>query len=311
MPGMVDTHTHQLNELRLDGTTLEGLRASTHLELPLRTGLTTFRDLGSAYGDEAALEQLRAALAEHDTPIPTVVIAGPLITQSGSEALRLWPEQAIGVTGESEAAAATLDLINSGVDQIKVFIDEDLRGTATSSLGEVEIAAIVAAAHDHGMWVTAHVSTESEAWLALQNGVDGLAHWPGHGAISDEMIEALVAAGTPVATSFKVSPPAKGDLRRLLDAGVRVVLGTDAPGAGSAVATWRELDLMVQAGATPMEAIIASTRDAAYAVGLGDEIGTIEVGKRADLLLVGADPAQDVTVLSDLIAVIKDGVLVG
>ena len=311
MPGLIDTHTHLLNEIVLNGTELDGLRAGIHLETPLSTGLTTFRDVGSDYGDGSSLADLRTAWDNHDELLPTLVVAGPLITRGGSEFTRQFATQAAtGVETPDQAAAVTDMLIDNGVDQIKIVIDENLRGIETVSLDADHVAAITTAAHARGIWVTAHVSTESEAWLALDNGVDGLAHWPGSEPLSDELIDAIAAAGAPVATTFEVIPAAHGDLRRMLDAGVRVVLGTDAPGAASAVAAWRELDAMVFAGASPMEAILASTRDAAYAVGLLDEIGTIEVGKTADLLVLTADPLADVTALSDVAVVIKHGVIV-
>jgi len=310
LPGLVDTHTHLLNELRIDGTAFDGIRAQIHLESPLQTGLTTFRDLGSAFGDELGMGELRTALATHDEPVPTVVVAGPLIAHTASEALRLFPEQAIGVDDPTSGDAAVRGLVEGGVDQIKIFIDDELRGVSTTSLDAETVAAIAAAAHEEGVWVTAHVSTEDEAWLALDNGADGLAHWPSREPMSDELIAAIAAGGVPVATTFEVSPAAAGDLRRMLDAGVMVVMGTDAPGGGSSVATWRELDAMVQAGATPMEAIVASTRYAAAVVGLGAETGTIEVGKQADLIIVGNDPTEDVRALSEVLVVVKGGVIV-
>lgn len=310
MPGLIDTHTHLLNEIRLDGETMDPIRASIHLENPLKTGLTTFRDVGSTYGSGQDIDMLRIALAGHEAVLPTIVIAGPLIAAADSEPLRLWPEQAIGVAGPEEAAAVTEMLIAAGVDQIKIFIDEGLRGVETPSLGAAEVAAITSTARNHGVWVTAHVSTEAEAWLALDNGVNGLAHWPSTEPVSDELIQAIVGADAPVATTYSVSPSAEGDLRRMLDAGVLVVLGTDAPGAASAVTTWKELDRMVRAGATTLEAILASTRNAAIAIGLGSEVGTIEVGKRADLLILGSDPLEDVAALEEVLVIIKDGAIV-
>jgi hypothetical protein len=92
------------------------------------------------------------------------------------------------------------------------------------------------------------------------------------------------------------------------DAGARVVLGTDANNAYvlPGFSVHRELELLVRAGLTPGEALIAGTATAAAAIGL-DDVGTIEVGKRADLLLLGADPREDVAHAADRVGVMVAG----
>ena len=101
-------------------------------------------------------------------------------------------------------------------------------------------------------------------------------------------------------------------VQRALAAGVRVVAGTDAGGHGHPPNA-RELPLLVAAGLTPMQAIQAATGWAAECVGLGREIGTLEKGKRADLIAVAGDPLADAAVLTDasrIRLVLKDGVTV-
>ena len=310
MPGLIDTHTHILDQLVLDGSELDGLRAGLHLETPLKTGLTTFRDVGSEYGAAADLGDLSTAIAGHDGPIPWILLTGPILTRSGSEIDREIPNRTIGVANAEEAAAVTSRLIAEGVDQIHVALDTMFQGRITEFLDAAQMAAITATAHEHRVRVMAHAMTEAEAWVAVDGGVDELAHWPDDQPLSDDLIAALAAADITVMTTFGATPAAPGDLRRMLDAGVKVVMGSDAPISGSSVATWRELDAMVSQGATPMEAILASTRDAAFTVGLLDEIGTIEVGKIADLLILTADPLADVRALQSVEVVIKGGVIV-
>ncbi len=310
MPGLIDTHTHLLNEIRLDGGTLDGLRAGLHLEGPLAKGLTTFRDVGSRFGATESVDELHSALDAHDAPVPRIVVAGPIITKTGSEALRMFAEQTVAVDGPDDAARVTAELIEAGVDQIKILIDDDLGRLGTPTLAADEVAAITEAAHRHGTWVLAHVSSVDEALLALENGVDELTHWPGREPLTDELIAEIVTRGVSVGATFSVIPSHDGDVRRLLDAGGTIVLSSDAPGAESAVAIWRELERMVQAGMTAHEALLAATRDAAVVVGLGDQIGTIEAGKAADLLILGRNPLDDITALGDVAVVIKDGVVV-
>ncbi|HEV8031279.1 MAG TPA: amidohydrolase family protein [Stellaceae bacterium] len=98
-------------------------------------------------------------------------------------------------------------------------------------------------------------------------------------------------------------------IRRALDIGVRVVAGTDAGGHGHP-ANAGELECLVKAGMTPMQALQAATGWAAECLGRADELGTVEPGKRADLVAVQGDPLADISMLRDLARialVIKDG----
>lgn len=98
-------------------------------------------------------------------------------------------------------------------------------------------------------------------------------------------------------------------MQRALELGVPVAMGTDAGmfGHGDNAA---EIVTMVEAGMTPMQALVATTASAARCIGLGDQVGTIEPGKLADLILVAGDPLRDITILRDranLRLVMKDG----
>jgi imidazolonepropionase-like amidohydrolase len=95
-------------------------------------------------------------------------------------------------------------------------------------------------------------------------------------------------------------------LRRAVPAGVRIAFGTDA-GVSKHGRNADEFALMVQHGMTPMQALEAATVNAADLLGLADEIGSLEPGKRADIVAVDGDPLQDVTVLTDVDFVMRDG----
>jgi imidazolonepropionase-like amidohydrolase len=103
-------------------------------------------------------------------------------------------------------------------------------------------------------------------------------------------------------------------LRRLHAAGVPIVLGSDTPYQSWAVyafhgpTTLREVELLAEAGLSPMEALQASTRVPAEMIGLADEIGTLEVGKRADLVVVRGDPLTDLRALRAVLWTVRDGV---
>jgi imidazolonepropionase-like amidohydrolase len=145
--------------------------------------------------------------------------------------------------------------------------------------------------------------------MAIANGVDQLVHWPTYGqALSDELIEQLVSNGIPVASTFKLFYPLvrPDDVRRFLDAGGTLALGTDDQ-MGLSILPWDEMDQMLKLGMTPMEVIVAATANAAQVIGLGNELGTLEVGKQADIIVANGDPLEDMNVLKDVIMVIKGG----
>ena len=95
---------------------------------------------------------------------------------------------------------------------------------------------------------------------------------------------------------------------KALKAGVKMALGSDIRPLKDAALL--ELGLWVRAGATPWQALQAATRAGAAICGVGDELGTVEVGKIADLIVVGANPLDDINNLRDLKLVFKDGRIV-
>ena len=102
------------------------------------------------------------------------------------------------------------------------------------------------------------------------------------------------------------------NVKLLAEQGVRMVLGTDGGPArgGAGVDTLKELELMVKAGLTPHQAIQSGTRNAAQLLGKLDELGTLEAGKLADLVVINGDPLEDFSVIHNIELVIKNGSIV-
>ncbi len=102
------------------------------------------------------------------------------------------------------------------------------------------------------------------------------------------------------------------NLKQLADAGVRIVLGTDTLSRGTlpGSTSLKELELMVRAGLSPEQAIQAATLNAAQHLGKLDELGTLEPGKLADLIIVDGDPLLDISVIHNIEVVIKGGKVV-
>jgi imidazolonepropionase-like amidohydrolase len=217
-----------------------------------------------------------------------------------------------------EAQETAAQLIQAGVDQIG-FVQSVTQEAGNGShdglpptLSDDQLGAIVEVAHQNGVWVTGQAVFPDEAKIILDAGVDELANWPSQAIpIPDDLLQTLVSRSTPVVSGFNVLPPQEGDIRRFLDAGGMLVFGTYAPNSGSIHKPYREFQVMSLNDMTPMEMIQSATANAAYAVGLGDAVGTLEVGKQADVIVVDGDPFEDFRVMrEEMVYVVKGGELV-
>ena len=229
--------------------------------------------------------------------------------------------------GAEAVVAAVRRQIAAGADVIK-FLGGTRPALSPPFVGRpghstAEIAAGAEEAHRAGIPVAVHAHSDLVGIKAsIRAGVDSIEHgFP----LDDEAVELLVDSGTFLCPTLSVMPGAQEAIdaglwsypgsemhvQRLAEwapvavelaheAGVRIVLGTDA--AMPMVQhgnNGRELELLVGCGLSPLEAITAATSTAAECLGLADEIGTIDTGKRADLLVVEGDPSTDITRLSD------------
>jgi imidazolonepropionase-like amidohydrolase len=294
LPGVVDAHVH--------------LGFSSPAEV-LAGGVTTVRDLGWPPRPLAALRQGADASGAAS---PRLLAAGQILTVPGGYPTRaLWapPGTARPVDGRAEAVAAVAELAAAGAAVIKVALDDRVGPT----LPEPVLAAVVAAAADHGLGVTAHVGTAAEAAKALAAGVGELAHWPFDAqALPDALVDRLAEEVVAVPTlHIDPSPARLAGLRRFVARGGRVVYGTDLGNQGPPPGVdVEELRLLVEAGLTPGQALAAATSLAAAHLGLAGR-GRVAAGARADLLLVEGDPLADLGALSRVRLVARDGRLAG
>jgi imidazolonepropionase-like amidohydrolase len=223
--------------------------------------------------------------------------------------------------------------ISRGVDVIKIATTGGVNSRIGAGLGaqmfEDEARALIETAHLYGKRVAVHAHGADGIALALRLGADSIEH----GTIfDDETIRLFRDSGAyyvptlstvngyrerlaadPNAYSAEVLPKilwrieVTGDsLERAVPGGVRIAFGTDA-GVSMHGRNADEFELMVQHGMTPMSAIQAATVNAADLLGLGEELGTLEPGRRADIIAVDGDPLSDVTVLKDVDFVMRDG----
>jgi enamidase len=226
--------------------------------------------------------------------------------------------RAAEVDSEEQARREVRRLARSGVDAIKVVYssgEPEFKSSFPKLRSEI-VKAIVEEARAAGLPVTVHVTDESMALEALTAGVSGLEHGPNAPLDPDALARALKSPERSLvptlATLAARATPAlqlrSQTVAALHKAGVRIVVGTDTrlqmpPG----LSTIQEVELLVKAGLSPEAALKAATSVAARHLGLETEIGTLEVGMSADILLVRGDPLSSIADLHQVDAVVQTG----
>ena len=309
LPGFYDLHVH-FTPLGQPATAPQILAAY------VASGVTTVFNFHSA--PEAFTPQ-RDWFAE--LPGPRVKFVARMSTPGGhgaewgDETTTRWVNTPHAATANVEDLATRYQ-----PDAIKAFADGWRYGSGvdTSSMDEPTLAALVAEAHEQGVPVLTHTVTAERAAIAGRAGVDVIAHSTLDRDLEDRELSAVLEGGSSYAGTLAVYDPDKPgrtmteerekrlramfgiglrNMKALHGAGVPVVLGTDAgmPGTPHGVSTVREMELMVSAGLTATEALVAGTANSARAAGEIDSRGTIEVGKAADLVLVAGEPWNDIS----------------
>lgn len=296
LPGLIDTHVHL------------GSRAA--LESAVRAGVTTMIDLGT-HPDSVIAEQ-RAL-----TGVPSLLSAGSAASAPGSTQISMMGFPAESGVRDAQDAERYLDWrAENGSDLIKIII-EDPNATDVPALDIPTITALVDGAHRRGLLVVAHVVTADAFVRGLDGGVDILTHTPLDRPLPDETVARMLEQQTvasPTLVMMAVMARARlgahaetaigntiESVRRMHAAGVPIVAGTDAnetPFAAVAhgAGLHTEIQLLQQAGLSAADALVAATTGAAAAFRLTDR-GAVEVGRRADLLLVDQDPTVDTATL--------------
>jgi imidazolonepropionase-like amidohydrolase len=328
LPGLFDCHVHvmlgHVDVWRLLQTpfSYRFYDSVRNLEATLRAGITTVRDAGGA---DLGIKQ---ALDEGIVRGPRIQISLAVLSQTGGHGdgwlpsggrVQLFPEypgipSAI-VDGPDEIRRKVRELVRAGADVIKIATSGGVMSPRDTpqqpGFDEEEIAAIVAEARAAGLWVMSHAQSADGIKSAVRAGVRSIEH----GIYLDDeaialmlehdayLVPTLVAptgviraaeagAGVPevaVVKAREVIDAHRDSFRRAVEAGVKVAMGTDS-GVTPHGENLAELQLMADSGMTPEQVLLATTRTAAELMGLDRELGTIEPGKRADLVAVAGDP---------------------
>jgi len=347
LPGLMDMHTHLSGEsnpkkymerftLDLDDYAYQSIRFA---ERTLMAGFTTVRDLGGPVNTS-----LRDAIKKGYLVGPRIFSAGKSLATTGGHAdptngmkfkLMGDPGPAEGVVnGTPDARKAVRQRYKNGADLIKITATGGVLSVAKSGenpqFKEDEIRAIVETAADYDMHVAAHAHGAEGMKRAVRAGVRSIEH----GTLMDEETMELmkergtyyvptISAGEFVAEkamvdgyypeiirpkAAKIGPQIKNTFKKAHQAGVKIAFGTDS-GVSYHGDNAKEFLYMVEGGMAPMAAIQSATRVAAELLGIEDALGTIEVGKTADIIAVKGDPIKDISALQDVVFVMKDGVV--
>ena len=347
MPGLIDMHVHltheysatsQIDRFRLDPVDY-AFRSVTLTERTLLAGFTTVRDVGG----EVAIA-LRNAVNRGDVKGPRIYASGRSLATTGGHAdptngmredLAEHPTPEEGVINSVEdGRRAVRQRYKDGADLIKITATGGVLSVASSGQNaqftEDEIRAIVDIAKDYGFRVAAHAHGADGLKRAVRAGVasiehgtymddEGMALMKQHGTyyvptvIAGKWVEekSQIPGFFPEVVRKKaaeIGPLIQETFARAYKAGVKIAFGTDS-GVSAHGDNGREFGYMVQAGMPPLAAIRSATLDAATLLGQHDKLGTIEPGKWSDVVAVSGDPSSDITAMTRVTFVMKNGVI--
>ncbi len=342
LPGLMDMHVHLSFEFGVDGQRSHGIgdgyaqqyksakddvynfaTAISNAQKTLHAGYTTVRNVGS---EGWHITALRDAINDGN-------LSGPRIF-TAAHTIRVGADDGAGSCASVDSCRrATRAQIDMGADVIKVYAT--CSGSkpcgyqsAPSVFLEDELRAIVETAATRDIRVAAHAHGTKGINLAASAGVASIEH----GSYNDEQSHKIMKRnGVFLVPTLSVQDNihedivgAEGKMLEIMQAfldnhgprmlaahkaGVKIAAGSDA-GVTKHGNNARELEFYVENGLTPEEAIVAATVHAAELLGMSDRIGTIEVGKAADLIAVSSSPLENISVLKNVDAVVKDGAVV-
>ena len=346
MPGLMDMHVHFGGEyqskaerpVKVERET-EAILATAYAYTTLKAGFTTVRQVGDS---GLVAISLRDAIKNEYVIGPRIFTSGKSIATTGGHADPTngkaiddyeypTPEDGV-INGPYEAFTAVRQRYKDGADGIKLTVTGGVLSVAKSGdnpqFTEEEVDAVVKAAKDYGMWVAVHAHGSEGMKRAVIAGVDSVEHGT---FMTEEVMDLMIERGTyyvptisagefvaekskidnyfpeivrPKAAS--VGPQIGGTFGKAYKKGVKIAFGTDV-GVQPHGTNWKEFVYMNQYGMPAIETIVAATIETAKLLGESDTLGSISVGKIADIIAISGNPLEDMNDMQNVDFVMKNG----
>ena len=346
MPGLIDLHVHLESETNpqkyLEAFTFNeadfAMRSTAFAKRTLMAGFTTVRELGGS----GVNISLRNAINQGFVDGPRVITVGKSIATTGGHAdpTNGWKNTLMGapgpedgvINGIAQAREGVRQRYKEGSDHIKITATGGVLSVAKSGdapqFFEDELDAIVRTAKEYGMHVAAHAHGAEGMKRAVEAGVLTIEHGT---HMTEEVMDLMIENGTyyvptisagkwvaekakvegyypalVVPKALEIGPKIQNTFERAYKHGVKIAFGTDA-GVFPHGLNGREFRYMTEVGMPAMEAIKSATTVAATVLGMQNQIGTIEVGKMADIIATDNNPLEDISTMESVSFVMKDG----
>ncbi len=340
MPGLIDAHSHVLlhpydevswtDQVLKESTAERSIRAANHLKATLMSGFTTLRDLGSEGAGYADIG-VRQTLEKGVIPGPRLLVAGPAIVATGSygpkgfhEGVRV-PLGANEADGHDNLISEVRRQIGGGVDWVKVYADYRWgpNGEAKPTFSVEELKLIVETARTSGRDVVAHASTDEAMRRAIEAGVKTIEHGDNGTLETYRLMAKNGVAICPTLGAVEAISSYRGwdgseetvpariiakrqQMETIIKAKTNICNGSDVGVFDHGDNAW-EIELLVEYGVSPLNALKAATSGNAKILRMEDTIGSIAQGLSADLIAVAGNPLTDITALRRVPFVMQAG----
>lgn len=328
MPGLINMHDHLILKYALGSPYLATQRPAPELMIhairvaavTLAQGITTIRDMGTT--NRIALS-VRDAVADGTIPGPRIIACNQPLAVTGGHAYN----SSFEVDGADGFRAAAREQLKLGADFVKVMASHDpipIAGPEKTrpELTVEEMSAAIEVAHSWGRFTACHVMGTTAIRRVVDAGVDIIDHGI---YLNDRLAEDMVKRGTVFTPTYSaygvqtmhprfergkpwkalhetVLPGLHQAVQAAVRAGVAIVIGTDSTGCYA-----EEVALLRESGMSAADTLLACTSNAAKAMRMGDEIGTVQQGKVADIVVIAGDPLADPYALESVALVIQGG----